>query len=263
MATVNEHSGQSLQESPRSKPARRTPAINAAKRRGQFAKERQQKAVSLRKRGYSYPLIAQALGVNVSTAYRDVQAALAEVAEQLVEETKRFRAMESIRLDSLIAAWWDKAVDQGNPKAMGALLRAIELRLRVLGIEIGKPTGQPGDADLAGMASGARAAVSNFIGISIGAGVAVDPTGAGVGGTMNGAGLPGSSLQGADPATLRAVLEARLKVPAGALPMAAVERAIAISPGVELLPAENVQGFSKEIHEIQTLEVPEGTAGGE
>lgn len=215
-----------------------------------MAAERRIKALTLRKMGHTYPTIAQTLGVNVSTAYRDVQWELQQLATEAREETSRFRALELSRLDTIISKWWDTAVTRANPKAMGHLLRAIELRARVLGVDLSKGISpmdaEFGETEALRRATSANAAVANYIGISIGTGAASDPSGAGVGGTVNSAGLPGSSLQGADAETLRSILEARLKVPRGSLPLSAVSRAVELSPGVELVAVEksrNNQGL--------------------
>lgn len=66
--------------------------------------ERRVKAFELRKVGYSYRQIGRALGVSGKTAHADVQAVLAELAEQRIERAAEYVTMELERLDQLTLA---------------------------------------------------------------------------------------------------------------------------------------------------------------
>lgn len=78
--------------------ARKNPQNQAAK--GRHA-ERQQKALELRKQGWSLRRIADELGVAVSTACEYVQESIAELNAQRLEDTEHYRDFELAKLDAL------------------------------------------------------------------------------------------------------------------------------------------------------------------
>ncbi len=96
------------------------------------AKERQQRALALRRAGHSYDSIAQELGYrDRSGPYRAVAQAL-EVA--VMEEVQQLRVLESQRLDALLEAVWPQAA-QGVLPAVDRAVRILERRARLLGLD--------------------------------------------------------------------------------------------------------------------------------
>ncbi len=123
------------------------------------AKLKRVRALELLAKGLSYDEIARQVGfTNRGCAHRAVAKAL---AERQVEDIDALRAMENARLDALQAALWDQAM-AGDCRATTAILRIIDYRIRLLGLDrrrttdddlagpplpvVGKPEGNPGDA---------------------------------------------------------------------------------------------------------------------
>lgn len=101
------------------------------------AVERQRQALELRKRGMSYSDIAAAIGYkSPSGAHQAVAHALKKT---LREEADGLREMEAERLDALLNAVWDKAM-RGNKDAVDRVLRIMERRARLLGLDAQGPT---------------------------------------------------------------------------------------------------------------------------
>ena len=99
------------------------------------ATERQRQAVELRKAGLDYRTIAERLGYNnPGSAYHSVEAALKKMLQEPVDE---LRALELSRLDRLELALWQSAT-QGNHGAIDRVLRLMERRAKLLGLDLGK-----------------------------------------------------------------------------------------------------------------------------
>ncbi len=109
----------------------------ARQRRGQhrdraLAAWRRSEAIRLKTAGHTYEQIAQELGyANRGTVHRIVQQAL-DVRE--VESVDELRRLELDRLDALHASLWPRAMD-GHVSSVLALLRVIDLRTRLLGLQ--------------------------------------------------------------------------------------------------------------------------------
>jgi hypothetical protein len=101
------------------------------------AADRRVQALDLRKAGKSYRAIAQTLGCDVATAHRDVQQALAALAELERQTAEEYRALELARLDMAMEAIATK-VAKGNLDAVHAWVRLSESRRKLLGLD--KPT---------------------------------------------------------------------------------------------------------------------------
>lgn len=101
------------------------------------AADRRVQALELRKAGKSYRTIALALGCDVATAHRDVQTALAALAQLEQQTAEEYRALELARLDTAIEAIALK-VTKGNLDAVHAWVRLSESRRKLLGLD--KPT---------------------------------------------------------------------------------------------------------------------------
>lgn len=95
-------------------------------------------ALKLRTSGMSFQDIAHELHISVSTAYSDVQAALAETRQAINLAALDFVSLELARLDKLQKAAWSKAVpEQGDPDITAAyfVLAVIDKRMKLLGLE--------------------------------------------------------------------------------------------------------------------------------
>lgn len=88
----------------------------------------------MRRRGKSYPKIAEALGVSVGTAHRDVTIELARLAKECSEEAEAIRQIELERLDDALDAISDR-IEQGDDRAVATMLRIQERRAKLLGLD--------------------------------------------------------------------------------------------------------------------------------
>lgn len=104
--------------------------------------ERREMAWALRKRGYSFRRIAQALAAQLEVPYsksqaqRDVDAVMEELQERTVIEASRGRAADLARLDDLLTAWYGPATNWDRPdrEAANIVLRVIDARAKLLGL---------------------------------------------------------------------------------------------------------------------------------
>jgi len=88
--------------------------------------------VSLRSSGRTYEQIAMEIGLSgKSQAFRILQRALRRIPAERVDE---LRALDSARLDAMTSAIWPKALS-GDPKAIGLMLKILERRARMLGLD--------------------------------------------------------------------------------------------------------------------------------
>ncbi|MFA5079321.1 MAG: hypothetical protein WC541_07545 [Dehalococcoidia bacterium] len=101
-------------------PRRKRPVLGAAcptSAQNIRAKDRQVDAVTLRRQGWTYPAIAEELGIAKSTAIASVKRALEEVNAECKEEAEGLRALEQMRLDGLYL------------KSLESLVRADEIAI--------------------------------------------------------------------------------------------------------------------------------------
>lgn len=97
--------------------------------------ERQRVALELRLQGFSYARIAHQMGwASPSGPYRAVQAALKDVIREPAEQV---RLMELGRLDAMLVAYWP-LVEQGQVNAGGLVLRVMERRANLLGLDLAR-----------------------------------------------------------------------------------------------------------------------------
>jgi Homeodomain-like domain len=95
------------------------------------AREREARALELRKAGATFAQIGKALGCCESRAWRIVQRALGRVVAEPLEE---LRQLESLRLDQLLMVMWPKAM-AGNGWAVDRCLAIMQRRARLLGLD--------------------------------------------------------------------------------------------------------------------------------
>ena len=95
-------------------------------------RQREIEAIGLRTEGFAYSEIAIRLGfASKSSAWKAVQRGLDRVE---VEEALRLRRLEGLRLDRLQRALWPAAM-KGDVKAVQAILRIMERRARMFGLD--------------------------------------------------------------------------------------------------------------------------------
>jgi hypothetical protein len=96
--------------------------------------ERRQKALELRIAGARYRQIGQQLGVSHVQAFRDIEAALDELATQQTEQAGRLRQIELERLEKATLGLWPK-IRTGDDKAVRAMVAVMDRRARLLGLD--------------------------------------------------------------------------------------------------------------------------------
>lgn len=90
------------------------------------------KALELRKQGYSYEDIAKACGyASRGAAHNAVSSALKQTLREPADE---LRTLELERLDKIIRAM-QPALDQGDTKAAACIIRVMERRAKLLGLD--------------------------------------------------------------------------------------------------------------------------------
>ena len=97
--------------------------------------ELEAECLRLRREGLTHRAIAARLGVAPATAYRRIRHALDEINERNVEEAASLRDLEVMRLDEMQAALWEQAVDECDTRAIDRVLRIMERRARLLGLD--------------------------------------------------------------------------------------------------------------------------------
>jgi hypothetical protein len=137
------------------KPRKTSPA--AARRTA-----RKTTALDLRRRGYSFERIADALGCSVGTAHGDVKRALALAAEKLSEDASEHLALDLQRVDAMLAALWP-AIEAGDPQAVEKGLKAMERRAKLLGLDAATRTELSGPQGAPIAVTDARAALAAAI----------------------------------------------------------------------------------------------------
>ena len=95
------------------------------------------RAIELRRKGYSYPDIADELGVSLSTAWRYVRVTLDRLAQERDQEADRLLDLELDRLDTMIKAVSEKA-ELGSLDHMEMYLKLIDKRVKLLGLDAPK-----------------------------------------------------------------------------------------------------------------------------
>jgi hypothetical protein len=108
--------------------------------------QRQQAALELRRAGKGYLEIGNALGIGKSQAHRLVQAGLVEAKAQIATEASELKAEEISRLDAMLSGLWPDA-RKGQQGAVDRVLKIMERRARLLGLDAPVKLAHGGDAD--------------------------------------------------------------------------------------------------------------------
>lgn len=91
------------------------------------------RALELRRKGWSYPEIADELNVSLSTAYRYVNNELERLANERKIEGEKVLEMELDRVDRLTKAIMDKCED-GSLDHIDTMLKLMDRRAKLLGL---------------------------------------------------------------------------------------------------------------------------------
>jgi uncharacterized protein YerC len=97
-------------------------ATNTITKKKLTAAQRRPQAVEMRKRGFSYRVIGQRLGVSHTTAFNDVRRALQDLNKKASLEAVEMRRLVMERIEWAIHAL-RKDVQAGNEKAIGRLVQ--------------------------------------------------------------------------------------------------------------------------------------------
>ena len=97
--------------------------------------ERRKIAVAMRREGATYEHIANHLGVSTTAAHKHVTRALESIQAATEKEVDLYRALEGERLDAMQAAIWPQAVEEGDLKAIDRILKLMERRAKLLGLD--------------------------------------------------------------------------------------------------------------------------------
>ena len=116
--------------------------------------DRKLRALELRKAGVPFQAIADQLGYRSSSgAFNAVKAALKATLREPADE---LRELEVARLDAMLLPLW-RRVQSGDEKAVDRVLRIMERRARLLGLdaprrqELSGPDGAPIEFDLSAL----------------------------------------------------------------------------------------------------------------
>lgn len=118
------------------------------------ATEKKREALRLRKQGLSLRAIGEKLKLSHEAVRGYIQSALAEVAEETLQDATQLRALEVERLDAYLLALAPK-IEKGDTQAISTALRVTEQRAKLLGIyaaekqEVSGPAGQPQEQRIA------------------------------------------------------------------------------------------------------------------
>jgi hypothetical protein len=96
--------------------------------------EREKKALELKKLGYSYRKIGDALDMSHTQARHDIENALAYIKDDVAVDAKALRDLEVARLDDWLLRLESK-LRTGDDRAINTGLRIMERRSKLLGLD--------------------------------------------------------------------------------------------------------------------------------
>lgn len=91
------------------------------------------KAVELRQQGLTWQKVGERLGITERGARKAVEMAMKEFRMSIGDTIDDLRAMELSRLDAIQEKLWAK---RGDPRTADTLLRVIERRCRIMGLDM-------------------------------------------------------------------------------------------------------------------------------
>lgn len=96
------------------------------------AAQRREQAFHLRLAGATYSAIGAALGISKQAAHSLVLETLDETRIKTAEAVAQVRELEVARIDAIVAKLW---AQRGDPRTADTILRAIDRRARLLGLD--------------------------------------------------------------------------------------------------------------------------------
>ena len=96
--------------------------------------ERRRQAIELRREGRTYREIAEVMGISRARANKIVTEELEQIAKELLDEAKQFRALELERLEVVNQRLW-AYVHAGSLDAIDRFLRLSARRSALLGLD--------------------------------------------------------------------------------------------------------------------------------
>lgn len=112
-------------------------AGGARSARSILARERERQAVELRNTGASYAEIGAILRISTQSAFNAVKKAVDRIIATTSESAEHVRVQELAKLDRIELAHWSM-VDQADPKSSAVVLRCMERRAALLGLDAAK-----------------------------------------------------------------------------------------------------------------------------
>lgn len=97
-------------------------------------REGEERALELRREGYSYREIAKAMGGTPSLAHKRVSKAMERQLVRVADLAEQVKALELDRLDAMFRGVWKQASD-GGLLAIDRALRIMERRAKLLGLD--------------------------------------------------------------------------------------------------------------------------------
>jgi hypothetical protein len=95
-------------------------------------KAKVQQALDLRTANCSYEQIGKSMGLSKARAYQLVMAGMEDLDASVKEAAEHLRALEVRRCDALAMKLWPQS---GNPRVTDSILRIMERRARLLGLD--------------------------------------------------------------------------------------------------------------------------------
>lgn len=95
--------------------------------------KRQQIALALRLKGYTYYQIGTKLKVSYVSAWHYVQEAMKTAREEMSEDVEKVRDLEVNRLDAMLERHWPRRQD---PRTSDTILKIMDRRAKLLGLDV-------------------------------------------------------------------------------------------------------------------------------
>lgn len=95
--------------------------------------KRQQIALALRLKGYTYYQIGAKLKVSYVSAWHYVQDAMATARTEMAEDVEKVRDLEVSRLDAMLEKHWSRRQD---PRTSETILKIMDRRAKLLGLDV-------------------------------------------------------------------------------------------------------------------------------
>jgi hypothetical protein len=121
--------------------------FNPGSKRHLQAREHEEKALELRKKGWSYNEIGAQLGISRVAAFQSVMRVLAAYEDDIKEQVPRVRQLELQRLDSMLTKLQPR-INQGDDRAINSALKIGERRAKLMGLDAPVEVSHTGEIQL-------------------------------------------------------------------------------------------------------------------